>query len=141
MSDYILMADDQVIFDPTFGVATVVVRPGMIPGNGGATVTGKKLCVDGDEGKVSVPSCTYVAGGFSVPGIGTLKIQQLAPNQKATKTKSANKPVLLKGGDFIAVFEVQAPAQMPPPASTPDPMIKYIGKGNFITLNAKFKGA
>ena len=33
----------------------------------------------------------------SIPGTGTLKIASLADNQKATKTKTGGKAVLLKG--------------------------------------------
>ncbi len=141
MADYILLHGDLVNFQPAFGPATVVVRPGNLQGTGGATLSGKKVCVDGDEKQVQVPGCVYTAGPFSVPGVGTLKIQSLAPDQKALKTHSANKPVLLKGGNFIAVFEVQTPAQMPPPASTPDAAPMYPGSGSFVTANVKFRGA
>jgi hypothetical protein len=141
MADYILMQGDLVNFQPNFGPAVVVVQPGTLQGGGGATLTGKKICVDGDEKNVSVPGCTYIAGPYSVPGVGTLKIQALAPNQKATKTKSNKKPVLLKGGNFIAIFEIQSPAKMPPPASTPDASPKYPGSGSFTTTNTKFRGA
>lgn len=141
MADFILIHGDLVNFQPNFGPAVVMVRPGTLQASGEATLSGKKVCVDGDESKVTVPGCTYMSGAFSVPGVGTLKIQSLAPDQKATKTNSANQPVLLKGGNFIATFEVQAPAQMPPPASTPDPMVQYPGSGSFLTTNVKFQGA
>ena len=139
MADLILLHGDLVNFQPNFALAVVVVRPGTLQGTGGATLSGKKVCVDGDEKQVSVPGCAYQAGAFSVPGVGTLKIQALAPNQKALKTKSGQKPVLLKGANFIAVFEVQTPAQMPPPASTPDPSPMYPGSGSFVTTNVKFR--
>jgi hypothetical protein len=140
MADFILINGDVVNFQPNFGPAVVVVQPGTMQASGGATLTGQKLCIDGDEKNVSVPGCSYIAGAFATPGMGTLKIQALAPNQKATKTKSNDKPVLLKGGTFIAVFEVQSPAKMPPPAGTPDPLPQYPGSGSFVTTNTKFRG-
>ncbi len=140
MPDYILLHGDLVNFQPSFGSATVVVRPGNLQGTGGATLLGKKVCIAGDEKQVQVPGCVYFSGPFSVPGVGTLKIQALAPNQQALKTDSASKPVLLKGGTFIAVFQVQTPAQMPPPASTPDAVPMYLGSGSFVTTNTKFRG-
>ncbi len=139
MADYILLYGDLANFQPTFGLATVIVRPGSLQGTGRATLAGKKVCVAGDEKQVQVPGCVYVAGPFSVPGVGTLKIQSLAPNQKALKTRSAGQPVLLKGGIFVAAFEVQTPAQMPV-VSTPDATPVYFGSGSFVTANAKFRG-
>ena len=142
MADYILTQGDLANFQPAFGAALVVVRPGILVGPGGATLTGKKICVDGDEAKVVVPGCMYTSGSFTVPGAGTLKIQALAPNQKALKTKSAKKPVLLKGASFIAVFEVQGPAMdvSSGVSPVPDPVPQYVGSGTFLTTNMKFKG-
>ena len=120
----------------------VVVQPGKLQGSGPATLNGKMLCVDGDETKVSVPGCTYMTPQYSIPGTGTLKIAALAGNQKATKTNTGAKAVLLKGGNFTAKFEVQSPAQQPPPgpgSPIPDAMPQYAGNGMFITTNVKFQ--
>ncbi len=142
MSDFVLMDGDQAIFMPTFGPAVVVVRPGRLAGSGPGTINGKAICVDGDESKVSVPGCMYFAGAYCVPGVGTLKIKQLAGNQKATKTKSGSKPMLLKGGTFVAEFQVTAPAQQPTAAGpVPDAMTQYMGSGSFLTTNMKFTGS
>lgn len=141
MPDFILIQGDLVNFDPAFAAATVVVQPGTLAGSGKATLTGKKLCVDGDESKVSVAGCAYTSPPFMVPGVGTLKIKQLAPNQKAMKTTSGKKKVLLKGAKFIAVFEVQTKAQLITPSGTQqDPLTQYPGTGSFQTFNQKFKG-
>lgn len=144
MSDYILIEGDKASFLPSFGAAVVVVQPGDLQGSGPATLNGKKVCVDGDEKNVSVPECTYITPQYSIPGTGTLKIAALAGNQKATKTKTGGKAVLLKGGSFTAKFEVQSPAQQPPPgpgSPIPDPTLQYSGSGTFTTTNTKFKGA
>lgn len=141
MADFVILEGDIANFMPAFGAAVVTVLPGTMRGSGPATVGSKKICVDGDEKNLEVPGCPYLTPVYSVPGVGTLKIQSLAPNQKALKTKTGGKNMILKGANFIAIFEVQTPAQMPPPASTPDPVPKYPGQGSFITMNMKYKGA
>ncbi|MGZ5025732.1 MAG: hypothetical protein ACXWFX_07250 [Methylobacter sp.] len=144
MSDSILIEGDQALFMPNFGAAVVVVQPGDLKGSGPATISGKKICVDGDEKKVSVPGCSYMTPQYSIPGVGTLEIAALAGDQKATKTKTGGKPVLLKGGNFTAKFSVQTPAQQPPPgpgSPIPDSTPQYSGNGMFITTNILVKGS
>jgi hypothetical protein len=143
MTDFILIDGDKAIFMPAFGPATVVVKPGDLKASGPATLNGKKLCVDGDEKSVSVPGCMYMAPPYVIPGTGTLKIAALAGNQKAQKTKTGGKLVLLKGGNFTAKFEVQSPAKQPPPgpgSPIPDATPQYSGSGMFVTTNMKFQG-
>ena len=144
MPDFILIEGDKASFLPNFGPAVVVVRPADLKGSGPATLNGKKVCVDGDEKKVSVPGCTYMTPQYSIPGTGKLKIAALAPNQKAKKTKTGGKAVILKGGNFTATFEVQNPAKQPPPgpgSPIPDATPQYSGSGMFITTNTKFQGS
>ncbi len=91
-----------------------------------------------------MPGCSYITSQYSIPGTGTLKIAALAGNQRARKTKTGGKAVLLKGGSFTAKFEVQAPAKQPPPgpgAPIPDATPEYSGSGTFITTNTKFEGS
>lgn len=142
MTDFILVDGDIVNFNPTFGNATVTVKPGNLSGSSKAKVDSKPVCVEGDESNVSVPGCAYIAGNFSTPGTGTLKISALGGDQKAVKTKIGGKSVLLKGTQFTAQFEVQTPAQQPPPgpgSPTPDPVKQYVGTGTFQTTNTKWK--
>jgi hypothetical protein len=142
MSDFVLIDGDMVSFLPSFGAAIVVVRPGTLKGSGPATLNGKKMSVEGDEKDVSVPGCTYITPQYSIPGTGTLKIAALAGNQKASKTQTGGKAVLLKGGNFTAKFEVQNPAKQPQvPAPIPDATLEYSGNGSFITTNMKFQGS
>lgn len=143
VEDFVLIDGDQVIFLPPFGAATVVPQPGKLEGSGPATHKGKNVCVDGDEGKVSVPGCMYMTPQYCIPGTGTLKIDSLAGDQKAKKTSTGGKEVLLKGTKFTAKLEVQSPAQQPPPGSgppIPDPTSQYSGQGMFTTTNTLFKG-
>lgn len=140
MSDTILVDGDQAVFMPNFGPAIVVVQPGRIRGSGPAQVGGKKICVDGDESSVSVPGCVYMTAQYSIPGTGTLKIDSLAGDQKASHCKTGGKPMLLVGSQFVAKFEVQAPAMQPPMGPTapvPDGSPSYSGQGRFVSLNLK----
>jgi hypothetical protein len=143
VSDYILIDGDTVIFQPSFGAATVVPQPGKLSASGPSTLSGKKLCVDGDEGQVQVQGCVYMTPQYSIPGSGTLKIDSLAGDQKAKHTKTGDKLVLLKGSQFNAKFEVQSPAKQPPPgpgSPIPDPTPQYSGHGTFTTTNTKYTG-
>ncbi|MFQ5587901.1 MAG: hypothetical protein ACE5F7_03590 [Nitrospiria bacterium] len=143
MGDFILVEGDKAMFMPNFGAAIVVVQPADLTGSGPATLNGKKICVDGDEKDVSVSGVTYMTPQYSIPGTGTLKIDALAGDQKARKTNTGGKAVLLKGGNFTAKFEVQSPAQQPPPgpgSPIPDASPSYSGQGMFLTTNTKFQG-
>nr|VFK77817.1 MAG: hypothetical protein BECKSD772D_GA0070982_100231 [Candidatus Kentron sp. SD] len=142
MSDSILMEGDKANFIPVFGAAVVVVQPGDLKGSGPATIGGKKICVDGDETKVSVPGCDYMTPQYFIPGKGTLEIAALAGDQKATKTNTGGKAVLLKGSQFTAKFTVtkQAEQPAPPGPNVLDATPQYSGNGTFITTNTKFMG-
>ena len=142
MSDYAIVDGDQAVFIPSFGAAVVAVRPGRMIASGMTSLMGKKICVKGDETKMIVPGCTYITPLYSIPGVGTLKIKALGSNQTSKKTKSGGKEVIIKGSNFMAVFEVQTPAQQPPKGPTPpvpDATPQYSGNGIFITTNFKFK--
>lgn len=142
MGDFVLITGDKAIFQPAFGQATVTVQPGTLVGSGKCKITGKIVCVDGDEIKVTVPGCPYISGPYSIPGSGTLFIKALGGDQKAKKVKSGGKPVLLKGSQFDAKFMVMVPAQQPTPTGPiPDTTLQYMGKGSFQTTNSKVKAS
>lgn len=140
MSDYVLVDGDSALFFPAFGKAIVLVQPGTLRGSGPATVNGTNMCIEGDEQSVKVSGCTYVAPPYVIPGIGTLKIESLSSIHIAKKTRSGTTPVILKGGQFDASFEIQSAAQQPGSPPIPDPTVKYLGKGKFVTSNAKLRG-
>src|SRR5690349_8862572 len=134
MADFILVDGDIVTFLPNFNPAIVAVQPGKLTGSGKITIQNKKVCIEGDEKNVSVTGCNYVTPIHSIPGTGTLKIEALATDQKARKSICDGKAILLKGGLFTAKFEVQSPAQQPPPgpgAPIPDSTSSYTGTGMF----------
>lgn len=143
MSDLVLIDGDTALFDPTFGLATVVTMPGQLKGSGPTTLGGKPLCVDGDEASVAVSGCLYMTPLHPIPGTGKLEVMMLAPDQKALKTRSGDKPVLLLGKTFLARFTVESPAKQPPPgpgSPIPDGTPSYVGVGRFVTTNFQFRG-
>jgi hypothetical protein len=139
MPDQILVDGDHALFMPAFGAAIVVVRPGVMSATGNGRVQGKKVCVKGDEKNLEVPGCAYTAGPYLVPGVGTLRIDTLAGDQVARVLTDSGKRVLLKGGTFTAIFNVQEPAKQPTPtgALVPDPITRYSGSGTFNPTNFK----
>nr|MDZ8008616.1 hypothetical protein [Nostoc sp. DedSLP05]MDZ8101666.1 hypothetical protein [Nostoc sp. DedSLP01] len=68
MLNFILITGDRAIFNPTFGKAIVVVRPGILTGTGIPTINKKKICLFGDEKKVIVPGCSYTSPPNVTPG-------------------------------------------------------------------------
>ncbi|HEU4561832.1 MAG TPA: hypothetical protein VFS20_28665 [Longimicrobium sp.] len=142
MSDFILITGDMVMFNPPFGAATVVPVPGTLSGTGRHNIGKMPVCVDGDEKNVMVPGVTYIAPPYVIPGVGMLSIDALGGDQKATKTKSGGKAVLLKGSSFNAKFQVTVPAQQPTPTGpVPDATPQYGGgTGMFVTMNMQMKG-
>ena len=139
MGDFILMDGDQVIFFPIFGNAIVTVQPGQLKATGKAILQGHKICIEGDEQQVSVSGCTYITPTYTIAGMGTLQILSLATDQKTQNLIVSGKPALLKGSQFVAKFSIAVPAQLPPPASTPDSMQKYKGQGQFVSKNMKWQ--
>lgn len=143
MSDFILVTGDLVLFNPPFGKATVVPVPGTLSGTGRSNAGHKPVCVDGDETMVIVPGVTYVSPPYVIPGVGILSIDALGGDQKAVKTTSGGKAVLLKGSTFRAKFQVTVPAMQPAPPGppVPDATPSYGGgTGTFVTTNLRVKG-
>ena len=88
-----------------------------------------------------VPGVVYTSASHPIPGVGMLTIDSLGGDQKARKTKSGGKAVLLKGSTFTAKFQVTVPAQVVSgPTTVPDPNPQYSGNGQFITTNLQVKG-
>ena len=115
MSDFVIIDGDTAMFLPAFGAAIVVVQPGQISGSGPAGFNGSPMCIEGDESSVEVPGCMYMTPQYSIPGSGTLKIESLAADQVASNSTTGDTALILNGGNFNAKFEVQSPAQQPPP--------------------------
>ncbi|MFN0151575.1 MAG: hypothetical protein ACKVU1_12800 [bacterium] len=142
MDDYIILNGDmlQITMTPPTVVPSVIaplplVGTGVFPGISLA----QTICIDGDEmpPPLKAPQ-PYMDPVYSVPGMGMFKIT-LMPNHKTMVTKCMDKAILLKGATIMIEFTVTVPAMMPPPASTPDPVVKKMATGQFITMNTLIK--
>jgi hypothetical protein len=140
MVDSVLVDGDMVIFHSNFGIALVIAPPGQLQAQGKTTINNKKVCIEGDEKNVSV-NATYTAGPYTIPGVGLLTIESLAPNQKTTTETDSGRALLLKGGQFTAKFQVTTPAHVPSPTSTTDATPIYMGNGEFIATNFRYMAA
>lgn len=136
MENYIVTGD-QVMFLPNFGSAVITPIPGVITGSATKTfVTGKPVCLEGDEKKVVVPGVAYINAAYTIPGVGILTIQALGGDQTSKKTKIEGKAPILMGTLFDAKFTVNVPAQMPTPGGpVPDSVPMFMGKGMFVPTN------
>ncbi|BEM38653.1 hypothetical protein SME10J_46940 [Serratia marcescens] len=136
MSKYIVLDDDALLFDPMFAHRQVsVTGPAKIKGSGKAIINGKKVCVFGDEKKVSLDA-TYTAPGFPTPGQGKVTISLLNADQQAMWCLS-DVAVILVGQKFLAMFTPTNPAKSPnqvpePPSPTPGSG-KFINSQTFVT--------
>ena len=147
MPDFILIDGDAAVFDPRFSAGRTIhvgVKEGKIRGSGAEKVKGVRICVKGDEKSVSIPACSYMIDPKAKGGFGTLSIKELGSNHKAMNRKIGGQPVLLKGGNFIALFSVTAPAMGPGATAgsvVPDMTRAYLGHGSFITKNSSEKAS
>lgn len=136
------MDGDLALFEPTFGAATVIVRPGSLAASGAAKVAaGRKWCIDGDEASVAVSQCPYFTPQYGIPGSGTLTVQSLEPAHRCTKLRNTGAAALLVGPGFKAKLTVSVAAMMPTPTGPqPDPTREYRGRGRFSTTNRTLRG-
>lgn len=138
--DFVIITGDQAVFDPSFPPATVIAPPGVITGTAKGKGGGLIACAEGDEASVVVPGAVYFTPSFPIPGVGTLTIESLGPDQKARKGKSGGRLLILRGTKFRARLQVSAPAQVPTASGTaPDPTPVYSGTGSFVTTNTRFR--
>lgn len=137
MGDFVVKTGDQIqITVPPPAVVPQLLAP--VPLTGSSTnvlIAGSPACLEGDELPPAIQGpLTYTAPPYVTPGTGTIQII-LSPANK-TATTPNGKPMLLKGGTFQAIFNVQSPAMMPTPGGPqPDPLMVKNGTAQFITSN------
>lgn len=132
MMDMVIVDNDLLQFYPMFGARMVTpTGPTQIRGTGHPRIQGHKVCVVGDEKKVTF-NATYTTPSHSIPGSGVITISRLALDQQARHVKSSA-AWITKGQQFIAEFRPTKPAQMPPPSNTPDVLAPSSGLGRFIS--------
>ncbi len=131
MSDIVIIDQDSLLFMPMFGNRVVIATgPAQIRGSGLSNINGRKVCIAGDEKQVRI-NAVYTTPTHTIPGTGIITIASLAANQRAQHAGS-HAALILKGQQFTAQFEPSKPAQMPPPANTPDVAAPSSGQGMFI---------
>ncbi|MGJ3438311.1 hypothetical protein BSQ98_25615 [Serratia liquefaciens] len=138
MGALVVATGDVVIFQPSFGNRTLLApAQAVLAGTGQFMVNGKPGCVIGDLAKVVVPGIPYMAGNFSVPGVGMIQLVVAGPDQVAHKVLSGT-PVLIKGSECQAVFIPTAPAT-DPSSGVPDPTVGVPtpGRGQFMVTQLK----
>lgn len=103
------------------------------------TVISMPACLLGDElPPVLREPLVYTAPPFVTPGTGTLTVTLLPTNM--TQQTTNEKKILIKGGQFSAMFTVEEPAMQPTPGGpVPDPVVEKPGTAEFITTNETVK--
>ncbi|MCG3460973.1 hypothetical protein L7G72_03730 [Xenorhabdus bovienii] len=133
MSEAIVIDGDMLQFDLNFGNRQVTPSsPAKISGTGHAQVSGKKVCILGNEKQVRVPA-TYFTATHATLGTGNIIISALDTSQQALQCTSGA-ALIIKGQKFTALFTPESPAinnTVTPPQ--PDVMTPSSGKGSFIT--------
>ena len=96
--DPLLLTDDLVVFEPTFGAA-IAVGTLAVPVRGSALATseGRALCLEGDVTSVAA-SVAYSTPSCPVPGSGRLTIESLDSEQLSSVVCDGGKPVVLADG-------------------------------------------
>ncbi len=141
MNDFVISTGDMVsITIPPPAVVPQLMAPVPLLGSGTQVLVNERaVCLQGDELPAAVAGpLVYTAPPYVTPGTGTLSIV-LSPANLSMQT-SAGKPILLKGGVFQAMFNVQSPAMMPTPAGPqPDPVVVKPATAQFVTTNVIVK--
>ncbi|WP_337048345.1 hypothetical protein [Serratia liquefaciens] len=134
MSNLVVIDGDALKFETNFGANIVMpAAPCLIQGSGEVDITNKKICVLGDESKVSI-AATYTKSTHLTPGTGTITIAALAADQQAAFV-TARAAVIVVGSQFTARFTPSSPAM--DPQGKPDPnMGPAQGTGTFINSQA-----
>ncbi|MGP0906565.1 hypothetical protein [Serratia sp. CY76391] len=121
---------DMLKFPPRFGDCIVTpVGPCLIGGSGEACITNKKICVLGDEKKVSI-AATYTRPPYTTPGTGNITITALAADQQ-TGFATAITAIIVVGRQFVACFTPTSAAI--DPQGVPDSALSPVsGAGSFV---------
>lgn len=125
----------KVTIDPP-AIVPALEAPVPLQGSAGSvSIDGMSVCLVGDELPPTLREpMAYTAPPFTVPGMGTLTLT-LTPSNMTVKTQKG-KPLLIKGGQFIAMFTVTEPAvQTTPAGPVTDPVIEKPGTAQFMTTN------
>lgn len=137
MGDFVIRSTDlvQITIDPP-AIVPALEAPVPLEGTGApVSAVGLTICLFGDELPESLMEpLEYTAPPFTEPGMGTLKLTLLPDN--LTELTRKGKQLLIKGGEFIALFTVTEPAmQITAAGPIPDVELEKPGTAQFITTN------
>lgn len=140
--DFVIKTGDMIkITIPPPAIIPLIEAPVPLIGTGVTVmVMGTPVCLEGDElpPELRVPM-PYTAPPFVTPGMGTLQVFVI-PGVNTTVQTMDDKPLLIQGTPFEAMFTVEAPAMQPTPAGPiPDPLMVKPGTAEFITTNVIVK--
>lgn len=131
MSNWIVTDGNELKFDPQFGPNWVTpTEPCLIHGSGEASILNKKICILGDERRISI-SATYTKPPYQTPGTGKITLTRLAADQQMAFVQ-AKKPVIVVGSQFTAQFTPSTPATDPQGKPDPDVAKPITATGKFI---------
>jgi len=132
MSNWVVIDGDTLKFETNFGANIVTpTAPCLIQGSGEAEITNKKVCVLGDESKVSI-AATYTKLTHPTPGTGTITIAALAADQQAEFVTSLA-PIIVVGSHFTARFTPDPSSPAKDPQGKPDTELSPVNEdGTFI---------
>jgi hypothetical protein len=139
MADVVVITGDQlrVSIPPPAVIPQLQVPIPLSGSSKSMTIEGMPVCLRGDELPVQlrVP-LQYTAPPFIIPGMGTLTLTVL-PENFTQLTTNQGKPLLIRGGEFPALFTVEQPATQPTPEGPiPDPQLEKPGTAQFICPSA-----
>lgn len=122
------------VFDPVLDAIIRVHVTGDISGSGHSRVGGKRMCILGDEKKVSLTGF-YIVPGCVTPGVGNVTITALDEEQ-VNHWCTSDGPVITQGSLFTlfnCLFTPTVPAMMPgvPPIMDPGALVASPGFGLF----------
>jgi len=136
MSDFIIKTGDMLqVTVPPPAIVPQLMAPVPLIGTGMTVlINNQPVCLQGDELPPMLRApLPYTAPPFVTPGMGTLSII-LLPTNLTMRSMYSNKPALLKGGPFQAIFSVTVPAMQPTPVGpVPDPVVVKPCQAQFIT--------
>lgn len=134
MSSPVVIDGDALNFETKFG-ANIVTPPVLcqIQGSGEADITNKKICVLGDESKVSIEA-SYTKSTHPTPGMGIITIVALAADQQAMFVTAGNTVIVVgNNSKFTACFTPTPSSPAMDPNGNPDLNLEPTqGTGTFI---------
>lgn len=141
MADFIIRTGDMIkVTIPPPAVVPLLEEPVPLTGSSeNVTAVGAPVCLLGDQLPPALQEpLPYTAPPFTTPGTGKLTLTLLPSNQTVQTTNG--KVLLIKGGQFSALFSVETPAMQPTPGGpVPDPVLAKPGTAEFITTNETVK--